>query len=291
MRRSAAILFTLIVVGLGIVTGVLASRYRQERMLHAQSREAEEAIRQQFNHALEAIAEIQDSLSVIAPEGSEVRELTRHSETTPGGARTQKERMLGQIAGLRQSIQQTDERIHALEQNLKGSRTEVAGLRRVIENLKRTVAEKEALIASLEARVDSLNVAVAGLRTEVRTGQETIARQETEIEGQRRDIATVRYVIGTKDDLVKRGIIVQQGGFIGIGKSQRLSGNFDESLFTTIDTDEVGTIAIPGREPRVISDQAKSSYSIEPSGEDASVLRITDPAEFRRVKYLVVMVE
>jgi len=298
MKKSGVILLVIVIVALVAGLGVVASKYQHEKARYAETHDAEQAVRSQFNSALEAIAEIQDSLSAIAPEGSAVRELSQAREATPAAAATEKERMLSTIANLKQSIQDTGDRIHKLEKDLSGTRTEVAGLRHVIDNLKRSVAEKETMVAALSARVDSLNVAVAGLKSDVSAGKATIAAQETTIAVQQdtisqkqQEIATVHYVVGTKDDLMKKGIIVQEGGFIGIGKTPTLSGSFDPSVFTSTNTDETTDIGIKGREPRVLSAQPKSSYAIQANGADSSTLRITDPASFRRVRYLVVMVK
>lgn len=210
---------------------------------------------------------------------------------SPEAARTQKEQMLETIANLKGSIERTGLRIRDLEKSLKGSRAEVAGLKRVIDNLKRTVAEKDALVQRLTARVDSLTAAVSGLQTEVRQGQEVIGEQKQVIETKRREIGTIRYIIGTKDDLKKKGIVVEKGGFIGLGKSVLLSAEFAGGDFTALDTDQATEIPIAGKEPRVLSPQTKSSYEIQPAGPDQSTLRILDAAEFRKVRYLVIMVK
>jgi hypothetical protein len=297
MRTILAVLSIVAIIGMAVVVGNYSSKYQRERTAHAEATKAEEAVRAQFNAALESIAEIQDSLSAIAPGGSRVRELAQNEVASGAATQSQKERMLGQISNLKQSITDTGNRIRTLETNLKGSQTEVAGLRRIIDNLKRSVAEKETMIASLSEKVDQLSGTVAGLQSDVRDRQQTIAQQADMIENKRQDIATLRYIVGTKEDLVKKGIIVQQGGFIGIGKSPSLSGTFDTSQFTTIDTDQTTEIPVSGREPEVLSGQPRSSYEMAPAGAgkpaEASswTLRVTDPTAFRQVKYLVVMVK
>jgi hypothetical protein len=290
MRKPVAIGLGLLAFVLLVSTIVLSSKYRQQSDLYAQSRQAEEAVRTQFDSALESIAEIQDSLNAIAPEDAELGDLAGNRELDSQVTETQKDRMLNTIADLRTSIEKTGTKIRDLETSLEGSQAQVEGLRRVIANLKRSVEEKEFAIELLMARVDTLQVRVAGLQNDVARGQETIAMQEAVIEDKRREIGTIEYVVGTKNQLKEKGIIVEKGGFIGIGKSPSLTGTFEEGDFTVLNTDEVTEISVAGREPLVLSAQDKSSYELEPSGADHSTLRIIDPAEFRKVKYLVIMV-
>jgi hypothetical protein len=82
----------------------------------------------------------------------------------------------------------------------------------------------------------------------------------------------------------------EKGGVLGMGKSATLSGAVREGDFTALDTDRATEISITGKEPQVLSAQSKSSYEIS-IAPGTSVLRITDVAEFRKVKYLVVLIK
>ena len=166
----------------------------------------------------------------------------------------------------------------------------VAGLQRIVENLKRSVADREGTILRLTAKVDSLATTVVGLQTDVRRGQERIVEQQQVIEEKRREIGTIYYFIGTKKELRERGIITEKGGVIGLGKSIQLSGAFRQGDFHAMDTDLTTDIPIQGLLPQVLSAQSKSSYVIQ-AGEGQSWLRILDAKEFRKVKYLVIMVK
>lgn len=297
MRKPALFILSLVTLAMAASIILLAVKYRD-------TRRAEFAVRDQFNAALQSVAEIQDSLSAIVPLEARVLRMSQYSETgTPLGP-TQKERMLTSIAELKESIRNTRERIRQLEENLASSQTEVASLTRIIENLKRSVREREATIAHLTARVDTLAKTVTVLQTHVERSQETIAEQQQvieqsqqeieakrqEIEAKRREIATIRYVVGTKKALKEKGIITERGGLIGIGKSAALSGTFHDGDFTPLDTDHGLEIPIPGAEPQVLSGQSRGSYELR-VGKTESLLLIRDAAEFRKVKYLVVMVK
>ena len=85
--------------------------------------------------------------------------------------------------------------------------------------------------------------------------------------------------------LSRRGVM---GGLMGLGKTLKPSGQINESLFTSMDTDRENVIHIPGARAQVLSAQPVSSYELLPAGDEV-MLRILDPKEFRTVRHLVIM--
>lgn len=290
MKTTGKVILVLVAVAMLVGIVLLAVGYRRQGAQYAESRLAEEAVREQFNAALESIAEVQDSLAAIAPAEAHLMEMSRAAELGTQVTSTQKERMLSTIADIRTSISNTRQRVRDLERNLEGSRTEVTGLRKIVEGLKRSVAEREATIRQLSGMVDSLVVTVAGLRADALQSQETIVAQQQVIEQRRQELGTVYYIIGTKRDLKTRGIIIERGGIIGIGKSVHLSGSFPADGFVALDTDHATQITIAGKEPQVLSSQSETSYELVPA-EGGATLRILNAREFRKVKYVVIMVK
>jgi hypothetical protein len=290
MRKSVAIVMSLAVVALlaGII--ILSMRYREQGRLFAETREAEQAVRTQFDSALQSIAEIQDSLSAITPETAHLLRLSQKTEMGSHMTETQKELMLNSIADLKTSIKNTKLRIRELETRLKDSQTKVAGLERIVDNLKKSMAERETTIQMLTVRIDSLSMTVTGLRADVAQGQQKIVEQEGVIAEKQKEIGTIYYTIGTKKLLKEKGIITEAGGLIGIGKTAQLSGAFSDGDFTALDTDVVSEIPIGGQQPQVLSAQTRSSYELVGT-EGLARLHILDPSEFRKVKYLVIMVK
>jgi predicted nucleic acid-binding Zn-ribbon protein len=290
MRKSVLIIMSLAIVALLAGVVVLTLRYREQGVMYAETKDAEEAVRAQFESALQSIAEIQDSLTVIAPEESRLLRISSKREIGGQMTATQKEQMLNAISDLKSSIKNTKQRIRELETRLKDSQTKVAGLERILDNLKKSMAEREATILTLTARVDSLSMTVTGLREDVAQGQAIIAEQEGVIAEKQKEIGTIYYVIGTKKFLKDKGIITETGGVIGLGKTAQLSGAFTEGDFTAIDTDQVREVPIGGQQPQVLSGQSRSSYELI-GAEGLAKLHILDAAEFRKVKYLVIMVK
>lgn len=290
MNKSPFIVLSLIVIALMVVVVMLGLKYKETTARYAETRQSEETVRNQFNSALVSLAEIQESLESVVPEGERVVRLTQGVEPGTEAAQSQRDHMLGTISNLKETIDLSKRRIRELEESLRSNQIEIGGLKRLIEGLKRSVAEKESMIAKLTVKVDSLTVAVVGLKEDVRRGEEKITEQATVIEEKSQELATVFYTIGTKKELKEKGIITEKGGVIGLGKSTVLSSAFRAGDFTALDTDRIEEIRIHGREPQVLSAQNAMSYEIQIVGDEAKLV-IKDAREFRKVKYLVVMVK
>jgi len=182
---------------------------------------------------------------------------------------------------LRAGIERSKHRIHQLESSLAKSGMKVAGLSKMVASLKQSVEEKEQLVADLSTKVDTLTTQVAGLETTVQENTETI-------ETNRREIATIYVAVGTKKNLTESGVLEAKGGLLGIGKTLKPTGKFDQMTFIAVDTDQQTVVSIPAAKAQVVSAQSPSSYELTPV-EGKLELRILDPKEFRKIKQLVIV--
>lgn len=292
MKKTLLLILPLVVIA---VLAGLAWKYarhgREMELKYATTQAAADTLRTRFNAALGSIAEIQDSLTAILPSESAVLHVSQDVERGGPLTATRKDQVLRTISDLNDSIQRSKEMIKRLEQRLKQQDVRVASLEKLVSNLKKSVAQREQMIAELTERVESLKAQVVTLQTDVAEKGQQIEQQQMVIEDKRREISTIYYLVGTKPILKGLGVVQESGGVIGIGRSTRLSGQFPEQNFTRMDTDQQSTIPVPGRKPVVLSAQSASSYQMIPIRPDLWQLRITNAAEFRRVKYLVVQVE
>ncbi len=288
MRRPVLSALVVVVVLLLGAAAVLFQKYQKTSADFADMKVAEAAARAHYTEAFNAIAEIQDSLNAITVGEGAVRLRPQGLQVEQKLSEPDRREALESIALLNASIQRTKEKIGQLETGLKKSGMKVAGLEKMVANLKQSVAEKQEQVAQLTTQVDSLQTKVAGLETTVQQDQETILAREQTIEEKRRELGTIYYVIGTKKDLSASGIIVAKGGVLGLGKTLQLSGRFDESRFTALDTDQETVVRAPASKVKVLSPQPTSSYELRVEGKQVE-LHILDPKEFRKVKHLVIM--
>lgn len=282
MRKTATVALVALVVLLLGTSGVLYQKYQKTSANLSEMKVADEAARQRDAAAFSAIAEIQDSLSAISlAEPS----LQARSEGQPGPNRQE---ILDRIATLKESIQRTKDKIRQLDASSRQRGVKIAGLEKLIANLKTTVAGKEELITQLTTQMESLQTQVAGLETTVQQDQQTIVAKDQTIDEKQRELGTIFYVIGTKKELANSGLIESKGGVLGMGKTLQLTGKYDESRFTALNTDQETVVRAPATKVQVLSPQPTSSYELVVAGNQVE-LHILDPKEFRKVKHLVIM--
>src|SRR5207253_11489062 len=82
------------------------------------------------------------------------------------------------------------------------------------------------------------------------------------------------------------------GGLLGMGKTSKLSSNFDNSKFTKIDYTQTTVIAVNSDNVKIITSHPTDSYKMENDSKKKGVVRnlvITNPEKFWSAsKYLVV---
>jgi len=184
-------------------------------------------------------------------------------------------------------------RVQQTESALNESRARIKNLTSLSDSLRATldstVGNLQTVIATQKTTIDLLTDRVNALT------EENVALKDS--------LATGYYVIGTRAELKKKGILTEQGGgrvlFIlwRTGKTLQPARNLDPRLFTAIDTRQVTQIPLPSAtaEYRVASlqdldyiaeERHNNKYSSVPS------LTITSPVDFWRTsKFLIIILE
>ncbi len=291
MRRASTWILAVIIVLLAIGAGVLYQKNEQRKAELATTQQAEQETQDRYAKTIAAIAEIQDSLNAISVGEQRVAAESQGLRRERAINGPQSRDVLDRIAELRSGLVRNKQRIAELEASLHRSGVKVAGLQKLVAQLRANVAEREQNIAMLTSQVDSLRTQVTGLNTQVAEAQDTIRVREQTLEERRRDLATVYYVVGTKKDLTKDGVITARGGLLGIGKTLLPTGRVDSPAFQPLDTDQqtvISTNADRVNKVKVLTPQPPGSYQLV--NVDGRVeLHITDPVQFRRVKELVIV--
>jgi len=233
------------------------------------------------------------TLSEISAELSKVRlngKLKLAPSETPDAAR--RDSVVQRVHLLAARVRDTDARLRASQQQIAGMTHLSDSLRATLEstvvNFQKVVDDQKTQIAALTARADSL------------TGV-TVALQDTLSNVQTRD-NTVYYVIGTKDDLLKKGVITEEGGsrFLFVlwksGKTLVPARTLDPTLFTAIDRREVTSISLPdsAQAYRIVSRNDLNALGSPPDdhGEivHSSRLAIARPEQFwAGSRYLIIV--
>jgi uncharacterized coiled-coil protein SlyX len=171
------------------------------------------------------------------------------------------------------------------------------------ERIKSLTTLSDSLRAALDSTVGNLQTVIAGQKTTIDLLTDRVDALTEENVALKDSLATGYYVIGTRDELKKKGILTEQGGgrvlFIlwRTGKTLQPARNLDPRLFTSIDTRQVTQIPLPSARGnyRVASLQDLSYVAEENKDNTFSgvpSITITSPADFwRNSKFLVIIRE
>ncbi len=184
-------------------------------------------------------------------------------------------------------------RVGETERALSDSRQRIKNLTSLSDSLRAaydsTVGNLQSVIASQQTTIDLLTDQVNTLTAE------NVALRDS--------LSTGYYVIGTRDQLKKKGILTEQGGgrvlFVlwRTGKTLQPARNLDPSLFTPIDTRRVTQIPLPVASGayRVASLQDLEYIAEERHNgkySETPTLTITSPVDFwRNSKFLIIIRE
>ncbi len=207
------------------------------------------------------------------------------------------------------------ERVKGLTDRLRESEERLGQSRRRVSQLTANNATMTAQMASFDATIKQFQVIIDNQKAEIvalldQVGlltSENMALREsnTVLETQRAALSTrtaeltteqntVYWVAGKKDDLLKRGIIEQRGGMLGIGRTSVLARRLDAGEFTAVDRTLLSTITLPnpGKSYRIITTNDIAGLDAPPSdGKFKGALKITSPEIFWRPSKFLVLVE
>ena len=233
------------------------------------------------------------SFNEIEKSMNEVTQKQKLVSTTAGGEinGSSKERILNSISDIDKMLQENKERIAALSRKLKNSSVKIAEFEKMVLALNEQIAVKSSEIDSLNTRVLSLNNTVAELNTKVDTlTQQNSAKAQTIVD-QTAKIQTAYYTKGNYKELKTKSIVIKDGGFIGLGKSEVLKQDFDRSAFTTINIMQVTDIPVAAKSVELLTNHPSDSYTLKKDQNNVvSNLVITNPEKFwSSSKYLVLL--
>ncbi|MCB0305569.1 MAG: hypothetical protein KDI38_17540, partial [Calditrichaeota bacterium] len=176
-----------------------------------------DAFIEEYTHT---VNEINSNLENISEREGFLKQASRDIEQQDDAAL--KNRMLSNISSIDDYLKKNRARVDDLRKKLTASDLKTKALSDMIETLNQTVEAKEIEIVQLKEELAALNIRVAEAESTLVEKDALIARQAAELN-------TGYYIISTEKDLKEKGILVEKGGFLGIGKTTRLADGFDTS--------------------------------------------------------------
>jgi predicted RNase H-like nuclease (RuvC/YqgF family) len=182
--------------------------------------------------------------------------------------------------------------IEEMKRKLGKSDKKMRELEKMIDNLQFQIEEKDKEITALKEQLASMNIHIEILVTKVDSLSQENKVKESEIADKTEEINTVYYVYGTLKELTEKQIMTKEGGFIGIGKIEKLRQDFNKDYFTKGDLREIKSIPLSSKKARFATNHPSGSYKFVGNDKVVEKLEILDEKKFWSTsKYMVIVVE
>lgn len=245
--------------------------------LHGQVRQKDSTI----GLFIESFNEIQDNLDIIKEKEKIITVNSKDAELQ----KTQKDQIVDDIRLIYELMEKNKQRLASMSSKLKNANVKVSELEKMIARLTAQLQEKDMQIADLKTQLESMNLELANVTNNYRE-EKAQSTAKTEM------LNTAYYAFGTAKELIKQGVLTKEGGFIGIGKSQKLKNDFNKNYFTKIDVTEVTSIPLGSKKARLVTSHPSDSYKLEGTKDKVEKITISNTDDFwSSSKYLVIVVE
>ncbi len=223
--------------------------------------------------------EIQENLNAIKEKEKIISKVT-----SDGDVKSKEDQIKEDIQSIYDLMGKNKDRIGSLSKKLKNSKLKIEGLEKMIENMQATLNLKDSEIEELKTKIEGLNVELSNLTTNYKA-VENESNQKTEI------INTAFYAIGSSKELKEKNVITKEGGIIGLGKTTKLSSDFNKEYFTKINIEKTTSINLGAKKIKILTTHPSNSYKL--IGEKPiEKLEITNTKEFWSAsKYLVIILD
>lgn len=233
-----------------------------------------------LNESIMLFNEIEENLAMINLKEDEIRFRSNDVELAEDG----KQWILQEIQNINYLREENQKKVGELNRQLKNKNLEIEELKTLVASLMNKIEVQEEEIEMLRVELSDLDKEYVELLEAYQ--EQTQLTAET--------IKTLNegfYAYGSTKELIDNEVIVKEGGFIGIGKKNKLKSDFNDDYFTQIDITETDKIEVVGKKVKFITDHPSSAYEITSNGEN-HIIQIKDPKSFWKVsKYLVVVVD
>jgi len=303
MRKYA---WTLIVVGAIASTGCNQAELKKA-LADAKSAEA------QKDSLLTEVLETTQFVTDVNGELAKAKSLAAaNASSDPGlpGARKDREdrkAALARVQAVIAKLNESESRLAETEARAKSSRQRNARLLAQIETYKKTIDDlrttAEAQKADFESQLAAANTQIATLAGRV----DTLTTEKGQLESVKAALSdtvvnltayknTVYYAVGTKDELIKKGIITKEGSKFLVFGGTRLepARNLSPESFTAIDKTTNTSIPLPrtDKKYKIVSRQSPTylAQGVAKDGKISGTLEIAQPEEFWSAsKYLILV--
>ncbi len=286
-------LLLVLVVGTIIVTKNHKKTVQNAAILESQKLELATQLNQRdsiINEWVLAFNEIESDIKKIT---ARENMLTLQS-MNPEISKDKKQEIVREIEMIKELIDQNKKKIASLNAQLRNSGVKIASLQARIDTLGVQIAQRDMEIAGLRTALVDRDFEIGQLHQQMDTLSTVLASREQTIGQQTEEINKAYVVSGTYKDLKEKGLLIKEGGVLGLGKKESLQENsLNDNLFTRVDITKTLTIPVNSKSAKLVTEHPANSYELIKNDEDMiAYIEIKDPSSFWKIsRYAVVEVK
>lgn len=188
------------------------------------------------------------------------------------------------MATNKQKMELLKSKIKSQDTSLNKSNALVVSIYKLFERANKDLELRDMELGDIKDHLGKIN-------TELKNMTNTINEKTKESSKKTIELNTAYYAIGTEKELLKKGIITGEGGFIGIGKSMKMNTDFIQNYFRKINIKVNTTIDINSKSAKLITVHPNNSYKIVGTKKHVDSIEITNNKDFWAAsKFLVILV-
>ena len=238
-----------------------------------------------------------DSASLVAAAGEVGVDPAGEIPAGPGAYR---DFMLGKLENVRRRLADVEDSSRVRGQRLLEAAKDNDRLRAEVEEHLRTIEGQKDVIATYLVRIAELETQVTALTDSTRKlaeANEVLAQENEALADSLRRITsranTVWYVVGSRRQLVRAGVLTEEGGILGFGKSLAASRAMARNSFTRIDRLRDTVIALPrAKQYRIVSRHDPDLVMVDADPSAGMMMHIRDPERFWSASgWLIIVLE
>jgi hypothetical protein len=233
-----------------------------------------------MNSYFSYVNEIRENLHMISKEQNIIINL----QGNPEEINVDNIDLIEELKTLGALMSENENKIKKLKAALKNSGYQMGEFEEMIMSLTEEVEMKNREIFQLQQELENLDGAFSELFV-------AFEKQTEEFDAIKDELNTAYFTYGSKSELTDNGIITKEGGFIGIGKINKLKGDFNKTYFTEVKISELTEIPLGVKKADIITTHPSDSYELI-GGDVIEKIVIKDAVKFWGAsKYLVVVVK
>ena len=293
----AAAILLLVVVIAGII---ILNKKDQIEVLSQQNKDLSMSIESRdslVNEMTNTFDEIEENLTFVRNKRGNL------VLNSPEGSQNQQETLVADIKLMNEMLEESSKKIEELDKKLKASGVEISSFKNKIARLNNIIKEQENSIQQFKAEIELRDYKIAEMDEQMAklqndliskddsivTKSKVIAEKSQTIEERENELNKAYFAAGTHKDLIKKGVLTMEGGFLGIGKNASISDDINESLFTSLDIRKANQFPLNTKKAKLISEHPVNSYRMVEENDKIAYLEIENPQEFWKLtKYVIV---